>query len=136
MLTYPATILDAFCSHVDLRHNTHLRSLRVIHIIHCTSPGTFVLHLRKLPHLLRTIVSPVISEMTFLMYVDKVAHLQDFAWAALDESLSAPNLASLTKITFCIRGEMREDHLAVEAAIRLQMPLCCAMHNMIFLDCW
>ncbi|KAJ6578667.1 hypothetical protein DFH09DRAFT_1148045 [Mycena vulgaris] len=132
-----ARVEDAFCDHVDLRHNTNLRTLCVAHIIRCTYNGAFVFCMRRLPQILRTIVSPYISKITFLLYVDKEKHLRrGFEWAALDESLSAPNLDSVTEITFYIRGEMREDHLTAEAAIRLQMPQCCAKRQMVFLDCW
>ncbi|KAJ7493543.1 hypothetical protein FB451DRAFT_1387708 [Mycena latifolia] len=126
---------QAFCHHADLRCNTQLRNLSVWDMIRCHD-GSTVFCLNKLPDILRTITSPYISEIDFTLYIDKAEHLEDFAWAALDDSLVAPNLSSVTKITFCIRGEMREDHLTAEAAIRLEMPQCCAKRNMIFLDCW
>ncbi|KAJ7704024.1 hypothetical protein B0H17DRAFT_1326736 [Mycena rosella] len=131
-----ARVEEAFCAHVDLRHNTQLRTLRVTYIIQCTYDGTSVFCMETLPQILRTIASPHISGITLLLYIDQVQHLKDFAWAALDDSLSAPNLASLAEIKFWIRGEMREDHLTAEAAIRLEMPQCCAKRNMTFLDCW
>lgn len=93
--------------------------------------------MQKVPQILRTIVSLTISEISLILYVDTVGHLnRDFEWAALDDSLSADNLSSLKEIMFCIRGEMRDDHLAAEEVIRLQMPQCCAKRNVIFLDCW
>ncbi|KAJ7704030.1 hypothetical protein B0H17DRAFT_1193951 [Mycena rosella] len=131
-----ARVQEAFCAHVDLRHNTQLRTLLVTHIIRCTYDGTSVFRMEQLPQILRTMASPHISGITLLLYIDQVEHIEDFGWAALDNSLSAPNLVSLMEIAFCIRGEMREDHLTVEAAIRLEMPQCCANRNMTFLDCW
>ncbi|KAJ7465114.1 hypothetical protein FB451DRAFT_1488299 [Mycena latifolia] len=92
---------EAFCDHVDLRHNTGLRSIHITDIIYA-QPFIGCQHLTSLPSILGRCALPHLTDITFSIYLAAFREFSKFVWPALDDSLMSLVLNSPVTLTFYI----------------------------------